>query len=127
MPVFSHHSMASLRPPAFAGAGSMAIAPDGDGRGWPVPANATDQPAQMGSHLLAVRCFAGTQDRLHAMAGLGVIDMDRQKAPLVVMRVEQRQLLMAVHGIGGGLRLLHDRLCWVGAALLPRIHPSHLH
>ena len=97
----------------------MAIAPDGDGRGWPVPANATDQPAQMGSHLLAVRCFAGTQDRLHAMAGLGVIDMDRQKAPLVVMRVEQRQLLMAVHGIGGVIDIEHDRFWWVPVAVTP--------
>ena len=47
------------------------------------------------------------------MAGVGVVDMDRQEAPLIVMGIEHRQLLMAMHGVGGVVDIERDRL--VGA------------
>jgi hypothetical protein len=34
------------------------------------------------------------------MAGVGIVDMDRHEAAFVMVGVEQRRLLMAVHGIG---------------------------
>ena len=78
----------------------MAIAADGDPCARPVPADAPHQPAQMRADLLAVGRLAGTQDGEDAMAGVGVVDMDRHEAALVMVGVEQRQLLMAVHRVG---------------------------
>ena len=60
-----------------------------------------DQAAQMGAHLDAARRLAGTQHDRHGPALLGVIDVDRQEAALVIMGVEQRELLMAVDDIAG--------------------------
>jgi hypothetical protein len=54
--------------------------------------------------------FPGRRMVKHAMAGVSVIDMDRQKAPFIIMGMEQRQLLMAVHGIGGIVDVERDRL-----------------
>ena len=46
----------------------------------------------------------------HAVAAVRVIDMDRQEAPLVVVRIEQRQLLVAVHHIDGIVDVQRDVL-----------------
>ena len=54
--------------------------------------------------------FSRAQDGQHAMAGVGVIDMDRQEAALTVMRIEQRQLLMAMQGDCGVVDIEGDRL-----------------
>ena len=43
-------------------------------------------------------------------AGRGVVDMDRQEAPLVVVRVEQRQLLVAMHDVHGVVDVQGDGL-----------------
>ena len=66
----------------------MAIAADGDPCAWPVPADAPHQPAQMGANLPAVGRLAGTQDGEDAMAGVGIVDMDRHEAAFVMMGVE---------------------------------------
>ena len=63
----------------------------------------------MAAHLAARGRLAGPQDHRHRAAGGGVVDMDRQKAALVVMGVEQRQLLMAVHDIDGVVDVERDR------------------
>jgi hypothetical protein len=47
--------------------------------------------------LFAGRRLALAQDHRHRFAAYRIIDVDRQKAALVVMGVEQRELLMAVH------------------------------
>ena len=47
------------------------------------------QAAQMGTHLDAARRLAGPQHDRHGPALLGVVDMDRQEAALVIMSVEQ--------------------------------------
>ena len=60
-----------------------------------------------------------TQNGLQAMTGLGVIDVDRQKASLVVMRVEQRQLLMSMHGIGSVIDVEQDGFWRARVALTP--------
>src|SRR5271165_6886799 len=53
----------------------------------------------MSAHLDAGWRLAAPQDNRDRAASLGVIDMDRQKTAFVVMRVEQRQLLMLMHDI----------------------------
>src|ERR1039457_308942 len=76
----------------------------------------------MGTLLLAIGRLPRAQDCQHAMPGSGVIYMDRQKAAFIVVRVEQRQLLMAVHGIGGVVDIERDRLGRAFATLAPQIH-----
>jgi hypothetical protein len=53
----------------------------------------------MAADLFARRGLAGTQDDCDRTAGRGVIDVDRQEAAFIVMRVEQRKLLMAVDDV----------------------------
>src|ERR1019366_3845102 len=48
----------------------VAVASYGDDRSWPVHADAVDQSADMGTDFFAIGCFARTQDRDYAMAGL---------------------------------------------------------
>ena len=48
----------------------------------------------MGAHFDAAGRLARSQHDRDG-ASLGVVDMDRQKAALVVVRIEQRELLMA--------------------------------
>src|SRR5512135_3430272 len=65
----------------------MAVAADGDARVGPMPADAADEAAQPAADFLARWRFAGAQDHRHRAAGCGVVNMDRQKAALVVMGV----------------------------------------
>ena len=53
----------------------------------------------MATDLTARRGFPRAQDHGHRASSGGVVDMDRQKAALIIMRIEQRQLLMTVHDI----------------------------
>ncbi len=76
----------------------MAVTPKCDARLGPAPANAPGETAKMGAHLRAGR-RAGPQHDGDRTASFGVVDMDRQEASLVVMGVEERQLLLAVHHI----------------------------
>ena len=81
----------------------MAIAADGDVRLRPVFADAADEAAEMATHLLARGRLAGAQDDRDRPAGRRVVDVDRQKAALIVMRIEERKLLVAVDDIEGAL------------------------
>ena len=45
--------------------------------------------------------FPGSQQHRHRARGGGVVDMDRQEAAFAVMRVEQRELLLAMHDVEG--------------------------
>jgi hypothetical protein len=56
------------------------------------------------------------------VAGLRVVDMDRQKAPLIVMSVELRQLLVTENGIGGVVDVEGDRPRWTAVAPAPQVH-----
>jgi hypothetical protein len=99
----------------------VAVAANGDDGAWPVPSYPAHQTAQMSADLLAVGGLAGTQYGNDAMTRGGVVDMDRQKAALVVMGVEQRQLLVAVHGIGGVIDIQGDGLGRTAVALAPQV------
>ena len=77
----------------------MAVTADGDAGVGPVLADASDQPAQKISNLFARRRLAWAQDRHHRPTRRRVVDVDRQEAALVVVRVPDRELLMAVHDV----------------------------
>ena len=80
----------------------------------------------MASYFLAIWRFARAQNGQHTMAGVGIIDVDRQKAAFIVMRIEQRQLLMAMHDIGGVVDIEGDRLGRATVTLAPQLyHGSH--
>ena len=73
-------------------------------------------------HLLAIRRFAGTQNRRHAVTGLRVIYMDGKKAPFIVMSVEERHLLMAMHRVRGIIDIQRDGLGRPLVAFAPQLH-----
>ena len=77
----------------------MAVAAEGDTRIGPAPANVPNQAAQVCPHLDAARRLAGAQDDRNRPAVLGVVDVDRQEAVFVIMSVEQRELLTAMHHV----------------------------
>jgi hypothetical protein len=57
------------------------------------------EAAEVTADLVAGGCFAGTEQHGDRPARCRVVDMDRQETALVVMRIEQRELLMAVNDI----------------------------
>jgi hypothetical protein len=57
-------------------------------------ADAAHQAANMAAHFLPGRRLARPQQDRHRARGRGIVDMDRQKAALVVVRVEQGKLLI---------------------------------
>ena len=69
-----------------------------------------DDPAQMAAHFLAGRCLAWPQNDRHGASGRGVVNMDRKKATLIIMRVEQRQLLMTMRDIASIVDIERDGL-----------------
>ena len=60
-------------------------------------------------NLLAGRRLALAQDHRHRLAARRLVDVDRQKAALVIMGVKQRQLLMAVNDIARVVDIQNDR------------------
>ena len=50
-----------------------------------------------------------------------VVDVDGKKAPLIIMRIEQRQLLVAMHRVGGVVDIKRDRLWRHRMAPAPQI------
>ena len=74
-----------------------------------MPADAPHQVLEEGADLGARRRLAGAQENRHRLAALHMVDMHRQEAPRVVMGVEQRQLLAAVHRVAGVVDVQRDR------------------
>jgi len=109
-----------LAPVHRLGSRVVAVASKGDARLGPTPANMAHKPAQMGAHFDARRRLAGAEHDRDEARALGVVDVDRQKAALVVMGVEQRELLMSMHDIAGVVDIEHDErgLALVGGHLL---------
>jgi len=99
----------SFTPRHRLGARIMAVAPKGEARPGPALSNAPDDSAQMGANFHARWRLAGPQDDSHRTAVFGVVNMDRQEAALIVMGVEQRQLLMAVHNIASVVDVQNNR------------------
>ena len=77
------------------------------------------------TNLFARRRLTRAQDHRHRFATRGFIDMDRQKAALVIMSVEKRKLLMTVHRVAGVINVECDRGRCAPVALTERIHKRH--
>ncbi len=73
----------------------------------------------MSANLDAGRRLAGTQHYGGGPASLGVIDVDRQEAALIVVGIEQRELPMLTHDITGVVEVEGDGR---GLAFI-RVHP----
>ncbi len=86
----------------------MAVAAQRDAGVPPMAADATEQATKVAAQLDARWRLAGAQDHRDRARRSGVADMDRQEAAHVVMRVEERQLLLAVDGIDGIVDVEHD-------------------
>ncbi len=87
----------------------MAVAAHQNVHIGPVRANVLDHVLEDGAHFLAGRRLALAQDHRHRLAARPFVDMDRQKAAFVIMGVEQRQLLIAMHRIDGVVDVESDR------------------
>ena len=87
----------------------MAVATDRQPRVGPMGADAAHQASQMAADFHTRRRLAGAQQHRHRARGGGVVDVDRQEAAFIVMSVEQRELLMAVHDIDGVIDVQRDR------------------
>jgi hypothetical protein len=87
-----------------------------------LPANPPHQPAQMAADFAARRRLAGAQQNRHAVAAVRIIHVDRQKTAFVIVRVEQRQLLLAVHHIEGVVDVQRHRLRRTAVTPAPQIH-----
>ena len=70
--------------------------------------------------------LARPQDHGHRATGRRVVDVDRQKAALVVVGIEQRQLLVAVNHVEGVVDVEDDRLGRhrVAGAVVVDHHPA---
>src|SRR3954454_14603810 len=89
-------------------------------------ADCPDETADMATDLDAGGSLAGPQDHGHRTTAGGVVDVDRQKAALVEVGVEERQLLMAMHDVDCVVDVEHDRLggCGVARAVEVDNHPA---
>ena len=74
-----------------------------------MPADAPHQVLEEDADLGARRRLAGAQENRHRLAALHMVDVHRQEAPRVVMGVEQRELLLAVHRVAGVVDVERDR------------------
>ena len=86
----------------------MTVATDGQPRGRPMAADAAHQATQMTADFVSRWCFAGPQQHRDRTRGGGLVDVDRQEAAFVVMGVEQRKLLVAMHDIDGVIDVQRD-------------------
>jgi hypothetical protein len=77
----------------------MAVTANGDVGLGPVSVDASNQAAEKLAHLLARWGLAGAQDHNNRSAGRRIVEMDRQKAPLIIARVPPRQLPVALHNV----------------------------
>jgi hypothetical protein len=77
----------------------VAVAADHDLHLRPTPANRLDQVPEDAGDLGTVGRLAGPEDHRQRLASRGLVDVNRQKAAAVVVRMEEGQLLAAVHPI----------------------------
>ena len=79
----------------------VAVSPEDDPGARPVAADAADQMLDEGADLGPRRRLARAQEDRHRLAAFHMVDVNGQEAAGVIMSVEQRELLVAVHGIAG--------------------------
>ena len=80
-----------------------------------------DQSAEMASDLNPARRLAWTQDHGDRAGAFGVIDVDRQETPFIVIGVEQRQLLAAMNDVNAVVDVEGDSLGFLSIACHPLV------
>ena len=120
-----------LAPRHGLGPAVVAVSPEGEPGARPVPADAAHQVLEEGADLGARRRLARAQENRHRLAALHVVDVDRQEAASVVVGVEQRELLAAVHRVAGVVDVERDGRGRGGEGAAEEIdqrrgHPCHL-
>ena len=105
----------------------VAVSPEDDPGVRPVAADAADQMLQQGADLSARRRLARAQENRHRLAALHMIDVDGEEAARVVVGVEQRELLVAVHGIAGVVDIQRDGGRWGREAAAKEIDQRRRH
>ena len=101
----------------------MAIAAEDDVGLGPVPANASNQAAEKLAHLRTRRGLAGTQDHHNRPASVRSVDVNRQKAALIVMGVPSHQRLVALYNVDCIVDVQHHRLGRLPVAPAPDDFP----
>ena len=86
----------------------VGVSPEHDPGARPVPADAADQVLEEGADLRPRRRLARAQQNRHRLAAFHMIVVDGQEAASVIVGVEQRKLLVAVHGIAGVVDIERD-------------------
>ena len=71
--------------------------------------DASNQAAEKLAYFYTRGGLAGTQDHQHRPARCRIVDMDRQKAALIIVGVPMRQLLVAVHNVDRIIDIQHHR------------------
>lgn len=94
----------------------MAVATNGDCGRRPVTADRPDEPAQMAPDLAAGRRLARPEDHRDGTARSGVVDVDGEETAFVVVGVEQRELLLAMHNVAGVVDVQGDGIRRHGVA-----------
>ena len=78
----------------------------------------------MASYLNPAWRFAGTQDHSDRSGAFGVVDVDRQEAPLIVISVEQRELLAAMNDVTGIVDIENNCIRFFSVAGAPLVDES---
>ena len=73
-----------------------------------MPADAADQVLEEGADLGTRGRLARAQEDRHRLAALHMVDVDGEEAARVVVGVEERKLLVAVHRIAGVVDIQGD-------------------
>ena len=105
----------------------VGISPEGEPGARPVPADAAHQVLEEGADLGARRRLARAQENRHRLTALDMVDVDGQEAASVVVGVEQRELLVAVHRIAGVVDVERDRRGRAGEGAAEEIDQRRRH
>jgi hypothetical protein len=104
----------------------VTVAADDDLHFGPACPDGLDQVPEHAGDLGTVGRLARPEDHRHGLAGRGLVDVDREKAAAVVMRMEQRQLLTAVHPVLGVVDIEQNASRHLGKAVAEQIdHRIH--
>ena len=102
------------------GAGIVAVTAEGDPGRRPV-CRIRRTSRRRASDLDPARRLARTQDDGDRTRALGIVDVDRQEAPLIVIGVEQGQLLAAMNDVAAVVDIEDDRIRLLSVAGNPLV------
>ena len=113
-----------LAPTHHLGAGIVAVAAKGDPGCWPMLSDASGQPAEMAADLDPTWRLARAKDDRDWAGAFGVIDVNGQETPLIVISVEQRELLRAMNDVASVVDIENDRIRFLLVAGDPLVDES---